>query len=65
MSTVEYRHHPAWQPGQAEIATEGGAGRRPAQDADAPLNQAREAHLAVRLLHSPEGSVLSVELQTD
>jgi hypothetical protein len=25
------RHHPAWQPGQAEAAAEGGAGRRPAQ----------------------------------
>jgi hypothetical protein len=36
-------------------AAAGGAGRRPAQGADAPLNQSREALLAARPLHSPEG----------
>jgi hypothetical protein len=36
-------------------AAGGGAGRRPATGADAPMNQSREAHHAARPLHSPEG----------
>jgi hypothetical protein len=36
--------HPGWQPGQAEMAAAGGAGRRSAKTADRPLNQSREAH---------------------
>jgi len=35
---------PGWQPGQAEIAAAGGAGRRHAKNAARPLNQSREAH---------------------
>src|SRR6266508_2346493 len=38
------RHHPAWQPGQALIAAEGGADRRSAKIAAVPMNQSREAH---------------------
>jgi hypothetical protein len=41
--------------GRLETAAEGGAGPRPAKGADAPINQSREAHLAARPLHSPEG----------
>ena len=37
------------------MAAAGGAGRRSAENADRPLNQSREAHLAERSLHSPEG----------
>jgi hypothetical protein len=48
-------HHPAWQSGQAQIAAEGGAGRRSAKIAAAPLNQSREVHHTGRPLHSPEG----------
>ena len=40
---------------QAQIAAVGGADRRSAEIADAPMNQSREAHLAARPLHSPEG----------
>jgi hypothetical protein len=36
---------------QAEIAAAGGADRRSAKNAAAPLNQSREAHLAARPLH--------------
>jgi hypothetical protein len=49
------RHHPEQQPGQAEIAAAGGADRRSAKNASAGMNQSREAHLAERSLHSPEG----------
>ena len=38
-----------------EIAACGGAGRRSAKIASAGMNQSREAHLAARSLHSPEG----------
>jgi hypothetical protein len=38
------RHHPVWQPQQAQTAAEGGAGRKSAKIADAPINQSREAH---------------------
>jgi hypothetical protein len=41
--------------GQAEIAAEGGADRRFAKNAGAPMDQSREALLAARPLHSPEG----------
>ena len=37
-------YHRAWQPGQAWIAAEGGAGRRHAKNAARPMNQSREAH---------------------
>jgi hypothetical protein len=50
------RPHPTWHSRQAEIAAVGGADRRSAKNADAPLNQSREAHLAARPLHSPEGA---------
>jgi hypothetical protein len=52
------RYHPEWQLGQADIAAAGGAGRRSAKIADAPMNQSREAHLPARPLHSPEGGSL-------
>ena len=48
-------HHSAWQAGQAQIATEGGADRRSARGADAPINQSREAHQSAPPLHSPRG----------
>ena len=48
-------YHSAWQPGRHGIAAEGGADRRSAKNADRPLNQSREAHLAAWPLHSPEG----------
>jgi hypothetical protein len=54
-STVIGRRHPVWQSGQAEITAVGGADRRSAQGADAPMNQSREAHRSARPLHSPEG----------
>ena len=41
--------------GGLEIAAAGGADRRSAKNADAPLDQSREALLAVRPLHSPRG----------
>jgi hypothetical protein len=31
-------------------------GQGPAKGADAPMHQSREAHLAARPLHSPEGA---------
>jgi hypothetical protein len=43
-STALVRHHRAWQPGQAETAAAGGADRRSAKNAAAPMNQSREAH---------------------
>jgi hypothetical protein len=36
-------------------AATGGADRRSAKNASAGMNQSREAHLAERSLHSPEG----------
>jgi len=48
-------YHARWQPGKDGIAAAGGADRRSAKNADRPLNQSREAHLAERSLHSPEG----------
>jgi hypothetical protein len=41
-------HHPAWQPGQAEVAAGGGADRRPAQGAAAPISQSREGRITRR-----------------
>ena len=47
---------PPWvQLGQAQIAAGGGAGRRSAKIAAAPLDQSCEAHRSARPLHSPEG----------
>ncbi len=40
---------------QALSAAGGGADRRAAKNADAPMNQSREAHHPARPLHSPEG----------
>jgi hypothetical protein len=48
-------HHPGWQPRPARIAAAGGADRRSAINAAAPMDQSRAAHLAARPLHSPEG----------
>jgi hypothetical protein len=44
------RYHLGWQPGQAGDAAGGGAGRRPAKIAAAPMDQSREALLAARPL---------------
>jgi hypothetical protein len=41
---------------QAQIAVGGGADRRSAKIAAAPMNQSREAHRSARPLHSPEGA---------
>ena len=54
-STAQVQYHAEWRPGQGQIAAGGGAGRRPAEIADAPFNQSREAHDSARPLHSPEG----------
>jgi hypothetical protein len=48
-------HHSKEQAGQAQIVAEGDAGRRSAKNADAPLDQSREAHHSARPHHSPEG----------
>jgi hypothetical protein len=42
--------------GRLEITAEGGANRRSAKNADAPMHQSREAHRSARPLHSPEGT---------
>jgi hypothetical protein len=47
--------HLGWRNGRHLIAAEGGADRRSAKNADAPIYQSREALLAARPLHSPEG----------
>jgi hypothetical protein len=39
--------------GTAQIAARGGADRRSAKNADRPMHQSREAHLAAWPLHSP------------
>jgi hypothetical protein len=44
MNAVLMLHHPAWQPGQAEMAAAGGADRSSAKNAATPINQSREAH---------------------
>jgi hypothetical protein len=44
---------------QAWIAAAGGAGRRSAKNALAPMNQSREAHLTAQPLHSPSGGPAS------
>ena len=41
----------------ASDAAEGGADRRSARSADAPMHQSREAHVAAWPLHCPEGAV--------
>jgi hypothetical protein len=41
--------------GRLKTAAAGGAERRFAKIADAPLNQSSEAHRSARPLHSPEG----------
>jgi hypothetical protein len=51
----DLQDHFEWQPGQAQIAATGGADRRSAKNAAAPMNQSREAHHAARPLHPPEG----------
>src|SRR5512132_1788176 len=50
-------HHPAWPPGPAEIAAKGGAGRRSAQGADAPLNQSRKRTTRRGRSTPPEGGI--------
>ena len=50
-STAFVRHYRAWQPGQAETAAAGGADRRPAKNAAAPMNQSREAHRSAWPFH--------------
>jgi hypothetical protein len=52
-SEAAEQYHPGWQPGQAQIAANGGADRRSAKNADAPMNQSREAHRSAWPLHSP------------
>jgi len=43
-ANVLQHHHDEWQPGQAWIAADSGAGRRSAKNAAAPIKQSREAH---------------------
>jgi hypothetical protein len=43
--------------GRLEIAAIGGADRRSAKNAAAPINQSREAHRSARPYHSPEGAI--------
>src|SRR5215203_3406062 len=47
--------HTEWQAGRSGIAAGGGAGRRSAKNADAPMHQSREAHHPARPYHSPLG----------
>jgi hypothetical protein len=56
-SAVLLWHHGAWRPGQAEIATAGGVGRRSAKNATRRMDQAREAHHPARPHHSSEGAM--------
>jgi hypothetical protein len=57
-SWPERRYHVAWQPRQALIAAGGGAGRRSAKNAAAPMiKRAKRIHSA-RPLHSPEGGMI-------
>jgi hypothetical protein len=49
-----HAHHPEWLPGQAEVAAEGGAGRRSAKNAAAWINPAKRTLRRGRT-HSPEG----------
>src|SRR4029450_9675977 len=51
-----------WRPFQAD--TVGSAARRPAKNADRPMYQSREAHLAARPLHSPEGALAHMACRT-
>ena len=48
--------HLEWQPGWVEIAAGGGADRRSAKIAAAPMDQSREAHHPARPHHAPEGA---------
>ena len=50
--SAQARCHPAWQPGRARIAAAGGADRRPANIAAAPMQQSRVAHHPARPLHT-------------
>jgi hypothetical protein len=45
--------------GRLEIAAGGGADRRSAKHADAPMDQSREAHRSARPLHAPRGGMTS------
>ena len=47
--------HPAWQPGQAETAAEGGADRSSAKNEARLMHQSCEAHRSVWPLHFPVG----------
>ena len=47
--------HPTWRCARHLNAAGGGAGRRSAKNAAAPMNQSREAHHSAWPLHSPEG----------
>jgi hypothetical protein len=44
-AALEVTEHPKWQPGQAEIAAEGGAGRRSAKGAAAPVQSIARSSL--------------------
>src|SRR5215218_2420876 len=50
-------HHHVWQLGQAQTAAAGGADRRSAQGAGAPLNQSRQAHRSARPRRSPRRAI--------
>jgi hypothetical protein len=50
-----FRCCPMWQPRQAAIAAEGGADRRSAKNAAAPMHQSHEAHHTARPHHSHDG----------
>jgi hypothetical protein len=49
--------HSEQQAGQAQIAAEGGADRRSAKNAAAPMDQPREAHRSAWPLHCPKGAM--------
>jgi hypothetical protein len=53
-------YHLRGSQGRLEMAAVDGADRRSAKNADAPMDQSREAHLAAWLLHSPEGIIPKV-----
>jgi hypothetical protein len=62
---MDRRGVPAGRPAaRSSIVTEGGADRRSAKNAAAPLNQSREAHLAAWPLHAPSGDMTSTDGST-
>jgi hypothetical protein len=50
-------HHAQWQPGQGEMPPQAARAEGTPKNADAPMNQSREAHHPARPHHSPRGAM--------